>query len=939
MSASDGGRARPRWVGHRCERGLRFTVTSIVTVFAVALAGLAHARGTATAGSMAGTVLDPSRKPIGNAQVVAISPTQIGGAKTAVSNDDGSFRFLGLMPGTFLVRVTAEGFKHWQARDVVVRVGSAAVVDVVLEAGSWGDEDVIVSNAAHAVETGKANVGARLEPSFIRDLPRASDGYESATSMVAGARNTGSGGYEIRGGSKDSNRVSIDGFDTNDPMASSFGMDVAPVALADVNVLTAGYGAEGAAIQGGLVNVLTRSGSNRVALDTRLSYTGTNLRLRRDGLDTDTNLLAAASLGVGGAVVRNRLWYYVSGQGIHSTSNLGPDPSGATPEHPGLVQDRFAGLGKITFQATARQKLQALIYFSPADASNVLQQRYVASEAEAHGARQDGLLGLAWEMAPRNEVFLRVQAGLSRNYLRVSPESCQSNGDCENTAVSYEVSDATVADNYWNSIREARRTAQLGADLDWFPRARLLGRHGIKVGVGLKGFDAPMAASVPGDAVYRTLRGAPYNRSEVCANEPARDGGACRGGWLLTHADGAHGVVFLSDAWQPVRYLTITPGLSVQRGVMRDAQDTVTDLRAATPHLAVAWDATHDGRTVLRGSFNQYVDTGSLEVSRFVGRRLASRTCFWDAESRTYTDTCSVQTGTGDSTVGFPEGPEAVDARGEPIRRALDPPRVSEYTLGAEREVVAGVTAAADIVHRRFEHGFEDVETNLIWNESGTNLRADGGYKDGKAHHVFDLETPDSMGKRYQALTVTVQKVRGRLRILGSYTWARFEGPENSVFAGSYLDNPKNARFWYGPLPGDNRHDVRLHGSYAFTNWLGLGASFRFKTGDPYNRWFYNPVFGGFYDLRSQRGRDPRSLNDPLDDEALRLPSLMLLDLRLRTSLEHLLGQRIDIWVDLFNAIGARTTTAVIETDGPAWGSPSLRLPPARVRFGLEYRL
>ena len=54
---------------------------------------------------------------------------------------------------------------------------------------------------------------------------------------------------------------------------------------------------------------------------------------------------------------------------------------------------------------------------------------------------------------------------------------------------------------------------------------------------------------------------------------------------------------------------------------------------------------------------------------------------------------------------------------------------------------IVGKPCMEHILELLKQHGFEDVETNLIWNESGTGLR-DGGYKDGKSHFVFDLETP-----------------------------------------------------------------------------------------------------------------------------------------------------------------------------------------------------
>ena len=79
-------------------------------------------------------------------------------------------------------------------------------------------------------------------------------------------------------------------------------------------------------------------------------------------------------------------------------------------------------------------------------------------------------------------------------------------------------------------------------------------------------------------------------------------------------------------------------------------------------------------------------------------------------------------------------------------------------------------------------------------------------------------------------------------------------------------------------------------------------------SGAPYNRFFFDPVYRRFGAFRAQRGYDNRGTLIPDDDRPLRLPDFSQLDLQVRLSLEPLIKQRIELWVDALNILALRTT-------------------------------
>jgi hypothetical protein len=300
--------------------------------------------------------------------------------------------------------------------------------------------------------------------------------------------------------------------------------------------------------------------------------------------------------------------------------------------------------------------------------------------------------------------------------------------------------------------------------------------------------------------------------------------------------------------------------------------------------------------------------------------------------------TCTTTGGDAGTTVGLPCNPDGLNPDGTSCRTRLRPPREGEVTAGGERELWTGIVAGGDFVYRHFTHSWEDVETNAIWNQGGTDLMPSGRYKTGRAQFVFDLETPDVSQHTNTSFTAFLRKREGLLKATLSYTWSRSMGTTLNNYAGSFLDNPGQTPYYYGPLADDIRHDLRAFLTYAVRTWASVGLSYDFITGSPYNHYFYDPLFQEFRDFRARRGYDWAGTANPDDDIALRLPDLSILNLQVRISLRPLIKQELEVFADVFNVLALRTTTSVIESDGPFWGQQLSRLQPLSARLGLHYR-
>jgi hypothetical protein len=472
--------------------------------------------------------------------------------------------------------------------------------------------------------------------------------------------------------------------------------------------------------------------------------------------------------------------------------------------------------------------------------------------------------------------------------------------------------------------------------LEWFLNTRSMGEHNIVLSDRFFTETQTDAISHPGDQFTQYNGLDPQSITYYYANDPRYE--AARYGWWIGGYSIYKHLGTLSDSWRLTRYLTLNPAISHVWGTGSNTTgDKLADTMAWAPSMALAWDATHDGRTVIRSSFNTYVDVDFAAIASHTLGSQTSQTCRWDSSSQTYTSGCTYSGGLSKNTFGLPCGPSGVNPDGSNCRESVGIPRTWEYTFGGEREVVQGIAISTDLTYRKFLNQFNVHETNQIWNASATALDPVAGFRNGRNETINDLETPEQAQRRYAGVTLGIKKREGRLKIFTYYTLGVLQG---NVFGqtGPY-GRPGRDVYLYGYLNDDHRHEIKSNLVYQFTRWLSTGVRYDYFSGRPYNRLYRNDVSGSFEDYRAVRGMDPGSnINDPGTSRTLRLPDVQSFNASIRVNWLPLIGQRLETYADVLNIMALRTVTAVSQNDGPAFGTPTDRKGPFTVRLGLNYR-
>jgi hypothetical protein len=214
-------------------------------------------------GRIVGTVTDPQGGVIVGAKVAITNiDTQV--SREAVTDKDGYFQVLSLPLGTYQMTVEQQGFKKAVADLKPLQINQVMKVDTVLQLGST-TESVVVAATATTVETVNPTVGASVTARPIVDLPLNGRNVMSLALLQPGVtESTGTDTISIAGGRDDSITYLLDGGNNNNLLSNRQVFNPNPDTIAEFRLLTSNYTAEYGRNGGGIISVVTKSGTNDI---------------------------------------------------------------------------------------------------------------------------------------------------------------------------------------------------------------------------------------------------------------------------------------------------------------------------------------------------------------------------------------------------------------------------------------------------------------------------------------------------------------------------------------------------------------------------------------------------------------------------------------------------------------------------------------------------
>lgn len=810
-------------------------------LFAMALlAGPANAQE--QRGTIEGVVKDSSGAVLPGATVEARSGGS--GVLSTTSDEKGAFRFPSVLPGVYEVTANLAGFKAGKVSAVEVRIGSIKSVDFSLQLAGIA-EAVTVTAESPIVDVRQSGKSTNIRAEQVTLLPHNRD-FTSLLSQAPGVNQeaksapAGQAGIMIDGAAAAENRYVIDGIETTNIIGGLSGKNLLADFVDEVQIKSTGYPAEFGGSTGGVINVMTRSGSNRTAGSVLAYYQGSrttgesNQTLRAVNGDAtraeyhtypkDTVDRFEPGASIGGPIFTNRMWYFGAYQPVNQETKRHVDASTtgvptATPSDTTRKDNIQYLSGNVTNQFG--NKLRTRVAFNNSWSKQSGQLANLIGSDSATTVYTKGTKFPNWALSGTADYTVSpkflIGARVGRYYANTEDFNV-------NNVVRYVFADGTtnigmpgvpsqfqhpagyanIGSN--NGILKDEQTRNfVQVDATYFAQAA--GSHQIKGGVQIDrrandviNGNLQNVIQIRWDTSTGGVRG-PFGYYEVISSGPTSyQTGFATAGNVKSNVNG----IFVQDQWAINNRLTINAGLRTENEnvpAYTDAAGVPPDpikfnwSDKTAPRLGFAYDLKGDGRSKVYGSWGIFYDIFKLNLPRgsFGGDKWISYYYTLDTpdfESLRASDSCP------------PTCPGTFitqrDFRAVSVTAGLDveepgqlkPMRTQELSFGFEHQFKPTLAGSVRFVHKQLDRAIDDIGDLSEGDEFYIIANPGEGIVD-----TFDISTGTSVFKsqgfaanpqlitmpkatrEYNSVELRMEKrLSNNWMAAGSYVWSRDAG-------------------------------------------------------------------------------------------------------------------------------------------------------------------
>ena len=907
-----------------------------------------------------GTVTDDDGRAL-PAVRVAVSSPEMQGTRTAITDQDGDYRFVLLPPGTYRAVFTLSGYRTVEQENV--RIGLETVITIKVALHPTSMDEVVVRGDAPMVDVTSTAIGSAFSRRVIDNVPVGRD-VTSLTFLAAGVVDGGgladerlAGNPSIMGGSALENRTVVDGLDTTDPGDGRAGTRISSSFVAELQVGTGGWEAEHRGALGGVVDMITGSGGNELHGDVFGYLTNDALtsgakipRGRGDSRTPDTGWDVGFTLG--GKVVEDTLWYFIAWDPSRLEQNVRKDVFRGSEVYQSnrfrRTSQRESYAAKLTWRLNPSNSIVAHVLGDPTrvtndvsdTSTNWIDSPLVGKSDMTTDPKRGGVnFGLRWSSALSDTFFLEGAAGHHRNQDQwVANLDTTSYQDQTGTGL---WTDGVGGEVFFGGAGfqqpgDERTRDQLRASLTW-----LLGEtHEVKTGamyerleVDVDSFmtgpsDAFCSPTVEGGALqYDPATGLESVIPNDCDTSgdgildgvmmPSRLGSSYRlrpGEYdLLSSENRSTGTttelgLYLQDSWRLADNLTVNIGLRAESSLSTgDLTEVIPERKLdfalgdiITPRLGLVWDPTSSGRSKVYAHYGTLYQALPLDLNtRWFGNR-HDDLFFSEYPVNGLPSTAN-------------PGALASVYRSSSVLTLVDPnlkPEVlEEVVLGGDYEVMTNLEVGITYVSRRLRRAIEGIsvdegQTILVTNPGGTYVA--------NPTTGVPLDTPVTFPRAvrdFDGVELSLDKrYSDRVQLYASLMWSRLEGNDEGLASRdnrqtgpdvtSSLDLPDLLEGGYGPLPNDRTWQVKAYGSYLFRCGLTAGFNFFHLTGTPVSKLGAHRIYGLDERFVTPRGSEGRT------------PGWSNLDLHLSYPVP--LGDNdLEVLLDVFNLFDTQVAVVV----------------------------
>ena len=736
-------------------------VSLCLAVVLTALLGTRAFAQPAQTGTIAGVVEDASGGVLPGV-TVTITSQERGTSRSAVTDENGRYIFPALAIGNYTVEANLSGFAPVRLTDNLVETEKTTNVPVQLKVGGLTDT-VTVTGETPIVDLTNVTANTRVRKEEFERLPvgRSYQSLVIATpGVVGGNAVTGSSNVNALGAPNNANIYIMDSVDTTDPTTGTFGANLNFEAIQEVSVSTSAVSVEYGRGQGAIINVITKSGTNRfegsakyIAVNdnwdkqnsTKSEVTGASLeRVKFDQINPNY------AFTLGGPLLKDRAWFF----GAHEYStNTTPrrQTGGPIPEdYQQATESNFLNV-RATVQISDGHQAWVKYFRSPTDGF-IIDYWGNAGELEALTSQNQSSSSWAaqWTGVLSDRWTVEAAGGTYASTIDVTTFE---NGRIGSNAPVFAQADnrnynGATFDGY---VDRPRQQANIASTYYFTVGSR---SHNVKAGFDFQTVESGSLFNYPNSQYYIAES---FNQAAgTFVPQFRRDYQAG-----ASTSKGKNYALYLRDKFD------LTSKIFVEAGVRLEKQTGTSDLGADTvdtttlaPRISASYNVTGDGKTIVTGSFGRFY-TGIIQSfsDGFAGVPQQANYDNFVWNGSTYVLQNQVRIG-GSSFVPNPD---------------LKPSYMDEITIGLQRQFGRNMAVGVRAIGRRWDDLIDDVRTinaDLSINRQVVNY--------GPAE------------RKYRGVQATFEKrFANNWNLASSYTFSRTEGNHfDATFTtlGDYLD-------------------------------------------------------------------------------------------------------------------------------------------------------
>jgi outer membrane receptor protein involved in Fe transport len=832
------------------------TLSGMVLAAVLSLATAAFTQQARSA--LSGIVVDPAGLPLPGV-TVSVRNVATGISRETVTAETGRFVFNSVTPGTYDATFALASFKTLRREAIELAVGQEVTLNIALELGGV-EETVTVTGETPMLDLKSKELGGNVNTDDFSTLPTQNRSFVMFASLLPGVvpnpstESTASDSLFINGQDDNNNGFYVDGADNSDDVIGARAgaqTRTAIEAIQEFQVLTSQFDAEFGRTQGGILNAITKSGSNDVHgvgfyyfQDSDIN--SRNIFTERAGLDNPDSHVDLLGGVLGGPIIRDRAHFFVSyeritpNRGVTNTFETRPELNYSISEDT-LIRNYII---KGDLQVTNNNKfsVRVLREYSPQFNQAVpLQTAQPTLEALREEDDTDTNFIASYESIVSDQGFNNLRFSITREDVSFANPGFNDGGQSFETQRGLDVSEfhPGVLDGA-SDVAQSRVNQSYQVD-DTFSLfvPGMGGDHNMKFGVNYSHRTETFSnfGTANGQFTFDTDR--PFDPNDIETYPEffnLRVGGPSGDPADAIPSNDVYGL-FYQDDW------TLSSRLTLNLGLRWDKEEITPDNNNFSPRLGFVYDLSGEGRTAVRGGYGRFYERFQLGdnvswsgffqdaillnggvFTRFPDSGSDKQLFFDLARQNGITDLQGLrdllvdmleQTGTGGPL--FNSQP-TVD---NPDRIA---PHVDTLSVGIQHELAENVSIGADYIHTKNSDIRVAVDLNPFSTAAGgrPNISILDGQRLTNMGQI--LSSMNAGEATYDGLQLSVQRRfrdsgLGRYSARASYTFAKQSG---NMRAGS-PDNVESLRFqtrtetgynfdtgeWIGEMPQLNLDDPR----------------------------------------------------------------------------------------------------------------------------------